>query len=272
MCISRSQRRAAPPHPQPPLERQTETQMSRTPARSLPTREALRVPHRRPYIYSQRRTLPGGARAHLPLLSSGDHGTARCGALNGHGPMDNTCTYASGYMRRIMDMDHTVFVADLRRWMNDGNLTASAARPPCGQLRWHLNRRPLPCPQEPSKSRRTWSEMTTPYGFVDAVAEQVRLRCMGSSTPHGYEVALCPRLSSQASPPPSRVRQRLRVHNWVGDACATEQIWAGVAPSTMRDQSLRDEAARPANDSDGLQRLQRRGDTKRRCEKLRPGL
>ena len=127
------------------------------------------------------------------------------------------------------------FVADLRRWMNDGNLTASAARPPCGQLRWHLNRRPLPCPQEPSKSKQTLSEMTTPYGFVDAVAEQVRLRCMGSSTPHGYEVALCP------SPPPARVRQRLLVHNWVGEedvGCCqsgtTEQMWAGVAPSAMR--------------------------------------
>ena len=82
--------------------------------------------------------------------------------------------------------------------------------------------------------------MTTPYGFVDAVAEQVRLRCMGS--PHGYEVALCPRLSSQASPPPSRVKQRLFVHNWVGEEDAvgccqsgtTEQIWAAVAPSAMR--------------------------------------
>ena len=77
--------------------------------------------------------------------------------------------------------------------------------------------------------------MTTPYGFVDAVAEQVRLRCMGSSTPHGYEVALCP------SPPPARVRQRLLVHNWVGEedvGCCqsgtTEQMWAGVAPSAMR--------------------------------------
>ena len=36
----------------------------------------------------------------------------------------------------------------------------------------------------------------------------------------------------------------------------------------LRDQSLRDEAARPANDCGGLQRLQRRGDGKRR-EKAR---
>ena len=82
--------------------------------------------------------------------------------------------------------------------------------------------------------------MTTPYGFVDAVAEQVRLRCMGSSTPHGYEVA-SQASPPQASPPPARVRQRLLVHNWVGEedvGCCqsgtTEQMWAGVAPSAMR--------------------------------------
>ena len=132
--------------------------------------------------------LPGGACAHIfcclapattglhgvVLLMDMDQWTTHVRKANGHGPhrLHSLRTWVDG-------MDE--------RWKLDRLCLEAAV------VRWQPNRRPLPCPQEPSKSRRTWSEMTTPYGFVEAVAEQVRLRCMGSSTPHGYEVAFCPR-------------------------------------------------------------------------------
>ena len=109
-------------------------------------------------------------------------------------------------------------------------------------LRWQLNRRPLPCPQT-SRSRRTWTwscrtGLSTLYGFVDAV--RVRLRCTGSSTSYGYEIASLPRHFSQTCPPHSRVRRRLTdamAGGQSGTACkptSKDQTWAGVAPSTMR--------------------------------------
>ena len=131
-----------------------------------------------PYILSH--PLPGEVRARTSSAAcSGDHGTARCGALNGHGPMDNTCTYASGYMRRIMDMDHTVFVADLRRWMNDGNLTASAARPPS----WTPTMAAEPAPS--AMSSRTVEVQTNIVRDDDAVRVRRRRGGAGSSALYG---------------------------------------------------------------------------------------
>ena len=192
-------------------------------------------------------------RAHLLLLSCGDHGTARCGALNGHGPMDNTCAL------RLMDMDHTVYIRcglGSMAWMNDGNLTASAARPPS----WTPTMAAEPAPS--AMSSRTVEVQTNVVRDDDAVRVRRRRGGAGSSTLYGLVDAARVRgvpealtgftsaFKGEAASSCAQLGRRRR--RWVLPVWHYRADVGGRGAfrhAYRRDQSLRDGAARPANDS-----------------------
>ena len=153
------------------------------------------------------------------------------------------------------------FVADLRRWMNDGNLTASAARPPS----WTLTMAAEPAPS--AMSSRTVEVQTNVVRDDDAVRVRRRRGGAGSSALYGLVDAArvrggvvpftsaCKGEAASSCAQLGRRRRRWVLPVWhyradVGGRGAFRHAY-------LRDQSLRDEAARPANDSRvGLQRLQ----------------
>ena len=194
--------------------------------------------------------------------------------------MDQWTTHvrkATGYMRTIMDMDHTVFVADLRRWMNDGNLTASAARPPS----WTPTMAAEPAPSAMSsrtvevqtnvvrdddavrvRRRRGGAGSSALYGLVDAA--RVRGGVVSEALLTGFTSAFKGEAASSCAQLGWR-RRRWVLPVWryradVGGRGAFRHAY-------LRDQSLRDEAARPANDSRGSAATAGRGESA--CEKLR---
>ena len=166
---------------------------------------------------------------------------------------------ASGYMRTIMDMDHTVFVADLRRWMNDGNLTASAARPPS----WTPTMAAEPAPS--AMSSRTVEVQTNVVRDDDAVRVRRRRGGAGSSALYGLVDAARVRggvvsealltgftsaFKGEAASFCAQLGWRRR-RSWVLPVWHYRANLGGSGTfrhACLRDQSLRDEAARPAND------------------------
>jgi len=150
------------------------------------------------------------------------------------------------------------FVADLRRWMNDGNLTASAARPPS----WTLTMAAEPAPS--AMSSRTVEVQTNVVRDDDAVRVRRRRGGAGSSALYGLVDAArvrggvvpslltgftsaCKGEAASSCAQLGRRRRRWVLPVWhyradVGGRGAFRHAY-------LRDQSLRDEAARPANDS-----------------------
>ena len=161
-------------------------------------------------------------------------------------------------MRRIMDMDHTVFAADLRRWMND----EKPDRLCCEAAVWTPTMASEPAPS--AMSSRTVEVQTNVVRDDDAVRVRRRRGGAGSSALYGLVDAArvrggvvpslltgftsaCKGEAASSCAQLGRRRRRWVLPVWhyradVGGRGAFRHAY-------LRDQSLRDEAARPANDS-----------------------